>query len=102
MIEPVAGYDYQRNIEHPHIIYKRQPNEIDIIEKLCNVTDNLSKSIKKRSMQFNKSKQVDNNKPYILELLIVLGKSLLDHHKDFDIENYTLTLVNMVRSQYYT
>ncbi|KAF7997831.1 hypothetical protein HCN44_009229 [Aphidius gifuensis] len=95
MIEPVAGHDYQKNIEHPHIIYKRQPNKIDIIEKLCNVSDNLSKSIRKRSMEFNKSKQIDNNKPYILELLIVLGKSLLNHHKDFDIENYTLTLVNM-------
>jgi len=36
-----------------------------------------------------------DNRSYTLELLVVLDKSLLDYHRDFDVENYILTLFNM-------
>jgi len=99
MIEPVAGHDITKEMEQPHIVYKRSPDEyqIDDMQNLCNVIGETSRIIAKRAL--NPQKRVParsiNTRSYTLELLVVLDKSLLDYHRDFDVENYILTLFNM-------
>lgn len=101
MIEPLAGHDVTKEMEHPHIVYKRNSDEYqaDAMQNLCSVIGETSKIISKRALNPQKrmpARSIDN-KSYTLELLVVLDKSLLDYHKEreFDIENYILTLFNM-------
>lgn len=57
----------------------------------------MGKSIAKRA--FNSQKRHPSRKQarsYTLELLLVLDKIVIDYHKDFDVQNYVLTLLNMV------
>ncbi|XP_026825509.1 A disintegrin and metalloproteinase with thrombospondin motifs 7 [Ooceraea biroi] len=100
MIEPVAGHNLTKKTEQPHIVYKRSPDEFqtsEIARDLCNVVDDTSRIIAKRAL--NPRKRVfakrNESKPYTVELLVVLDKTLLNHHREFDIENYVLTLFNI-------
>ncbi|XP_011867754.1 PREDICTED: A disintegrin and metalloproteinase with thrombospondin motifs 6-like [Vollenhovia emeryi] len=96
MIEPVAGHDFTKEKEQPHIVYKRSPDEYQA-QSLCNVIGETSRILAKRALNPRKkvpAKSIEN-KSYTLELLVVLDKSLLDYRKEFDVENYVLTLFNM-------
>ncbi|XP_071564716.1 A disintegrin and metalloproteinase with thrombospondin motifs 12-like [Temnothorax nylanderi] len=99
MIEPVAGHDFTKEMEQPHIVYKRSPDEYQTaaVRDLCNVIGETSRIIAKRAL--NPQKRVParsiESRSYTLELLVVLDKSLLDYHREFDVENYILTLFNM-------
>lgn len=97
MIEPVAGHDFSKEIEQPHIVYKRSPDEYQstALQDLCNVIGETSRIIAKRALNPQKRVSAIENRSYTLELLVVLDKSLLDYHKEFDVENYVLTLFNM-------
>ncbi|EGI62482.1 A disintegrin and metalloproteinase with thrombospondin motifs 12, partial [Acromyrmex echinatior] len=79
MIEPLAE-PVTKEMEHPHIVYKRSPDEYqdDAIQNLCNVIEETSKIVAKRALNSQKrmpAKSIDN-KSYTLELLVVLDKSL--------------------------
>lgn len=101
MIEPVAGHDFTKEIEQPHIVYKRSPDDFQAttMQDLCNVINNTSRIIAKRALNSQKKTLTKSNesKTYTLELLVVLDKSLLDYYREmsFDVENYILTLFNM-------
>ncbi|KZC06825.1 A disintegrin and metalloproteinase with thrombospondin motifs 7, partial [Dufourea novaeangliae] len=57
----------------------------------------MAKTIAKRAFSSQKAHPTKNqDKSYTLELLLVLDKTVLDYHKALDIENYVLTLLNMV------
>lgn len=101
MIEPVAGHDFTKEIEQPHIVYKRSPDDFQTtaMQNLCDVINNTSRIIAKRALNSQKKALTESNefKSYTLELLVVLDKSLLDYYRkiSFDVENYILTLFNM-------
>lgn len=97
-IEPVAGHDFTKETEHPHVVYKKRPDEFGRnAEILCNVTGNMAKTIAKRAFSSQKRHPPKNQaNSHTMELLLVLDKTVLDYHKDFDVENYVLTLLNMV------
>lgn len=101
MIEPIAGHDFTKEIEHPHIVYKRNPDDFQTttVQDLCNVISNTSRIVAKRALNPQKKvlANLNENKSYTLELLVVLDKSLLDYYREmsFDVENYILTLFNM-------
>jgi hypothetical protein len=101
MIEPVAGHDFTKETEQPHVLYKRSPGGFQnagIARDLCNVANDTSRIIAKRASNPRKrtpAKQ-NENRFYTVELLVVLDKSLLDVHRELDVENYVLTLFNMV------
>lgn len=101
MIEPVAGHDFTKEIEQPHIVYKRSPDDFQTttMQDLCNVISNTSRIIVKRALNLQKKPfaKLNETKSYTLELLVVLDKSLLDYYRkmSFDVENYILTLFNM-------
>lgn len=98
MIEPLEGYDFTSNIEHPHIVYKANYDEYyKNGGKFCNVTQNFIKKIAKQVSARQRRTMPKATNSYTIELLVVLDKTLLDYHKDFDVENYMLTLFNMVR-----
>nr|XP_034196361.1 A disintegrin and metalloproteinase with thrombospondin motifs 7-like isoform X1 [Osmia lignaria] len=96
-IEPLTGHDFTKEAEHPHVVYKKRPDEFGRnSQMLCNVTGNMGKSIAKRA--FSSQKRHPSRKQarsYTLELLLVLDKIVIDYHKDFDVQNYVLTLLNM-------
>ncbi|XP_070531485.1 A disintegrin and metalloproteinase with thrombospondin motifs 12-like, partial [Cardiocondyla obscurior] len=97
MIEPIAGHDFAKEMEQPHIVYKRSPNEYQTagVQDLCNVIDE-TRIIAKRALNLQRvPARSINNRSYTLELLVVLDKSLLDYYRAFDVENYILTLFNM-------
>lgn len=99
MIEPIAGYDFTKEMEQPHIVYKRSPDEYQnaTVQDLCNVIGKTSRIIAKRALNPQKRMPARSieNRSYTLELLVVLDKSLLNYHREFDVENYVLTLFNM-------
>lgn len=105
MIEPVAGHDFTKEVEHPHIVYKKSPDEHQTAaaQDLCNVIGETSRNIAKRAL--NPQNRIParsiENRSYTIELLVVLDKSLLDYHREFDVENYVLTLFNMVSRKSY-
>lgn len=84
-------------------MYKRNPDEFQTagVQDLCNVVGNTSRIITKRALSPRKrvSTKSNENRSYTVELLVVLDKSLLDYYREFDVENYVLTLFNMA-SQY--
>ncbi|XP_018396966.1 PREDICTED: A disintegrin and metalloproteinase with thrombospondin motifs 6-like [Cyphomyrmex costatus] len=88
MIEPLAGHDITKEIEHPHIVYRKSPDEYqaDAMQNLCSVIGETSRIIAKRALNPQKRMPArsNENKSYSLELLVVLDKSLLDYHKEFD------------------
>lgn len=101
MIEPVAGHDITKKTQHPHVVYKRSPDEfqsVGIARNLCNVVNDTSRTIAKRALNPGRKMPAKQNesRSYTVELLVVLDKSLLDHRRGFDVENYVLTLFNMV------
>lgn len=94
----MAGHDFTKETEHPHVVYKKRPDEFGRnAEILCNVTGNMAKTIAKRAFSSQKSQPPKKQaKSYTMELLLVLDKTVLDYRQDFDVENYALTLLNMV------
>ncbi|XP_076665036.1 A disintegrin and metalloproteinase with thrombospondin motifs 12 [Andrena cerasifolii] len=97
-IEPLAGHDFTKEAEHPHVVYKKRPDESGTnAEILCNVTGNMVETIAKRafSLQKRQSPKEQPANSYALELLLVVDRAVLDCHSDFDLENYALTLLNM-------
>ncbi|KAL6256985.1 hypothetical protein P5V15_011921 [Pogonomyrmex californicus] len=95
----MPGYNFTRKTEQPHIVYKRNSDEYQTAttRDFCNVIGKTSKIITKRALNQQKGVPARSigNRSYTLELLVVLDKSLLDYYKEFDIENYILTLFNM-------
>ncbi|XP_017767755.1 PREDICTED: A disintegrin and metalloproteinase with thrombospondin motifs 7-like [Eufriesea mexicana] len=85
-IEPVAGHDFTKETEHPHVVYKKRPDEFGRnAEILCNVTGNMAKTIAKRAFSSQKSHPPKKQaKSYTMELLLVLDKTVLDYRQDFD------------------
>lgn len=103
MIQPVAGHDVTKKTKQPHVVYKRSPDEFQterFERDVCNVLDDTSRNIVKQNPHSDPRDKVsargNNSRSYTLELLVVLDKSLLDYHRDYDVENYVLTLFNMV------
>jgi len=101
MIEPVAGHDFTKETEQPHVVYERNPDgfrSAGIARDLCNVANDTFRIIAKRASNPRKGTPAkrNENRFYTVELLVVLDKSLLDVHREFDVENYVLTLFNMV------
>ncbi|CAK9804397.1 A disintegrin and metalloproteinase with thrombospondin motifs 7 [Anthophora plagiata] len=89
-IEPVTGHDFTKETEHPHVVYKKQPDEFGRnAEILCNVTGDMAKSIAKRAFSSQKSQQPAKKQAtrsqYTLELLLVLDKTVLDYRQDLDV-----------------
>nr|XP_033196400.1 A disintegrin and metalloproteinase with thrombospondin motifs 7-like [Bombus vancouverensis nearcticus] len=85
-IQPVAGHDFTKETEHPHVVYKKSPDEFGRnAEILCNVTGNMAKTIAKRAFSSQKSHPPKKQtKSYTIELLLVLDKTVLDYRQDFD------------------
>nr|XP_012218605.1 PREDICTED: A disintegrin and metalloproteinase with thrombospondin motifs 6-like [Linepithema humile] len=86
IIEPVAGHDFTKETEQPHIVYKRNPDEFQTaaVQNLCNVTGNTSRIIAKRALSPQKrvSAKSNESRSYTVELLVVLDKSLLDYYRE--------------------
>ncbi|XP_046737728.1 A disintegrin and metalloproteinase with thrombospondin motifs 12-like [Diprion similis] len=96
VIEPLEGYDFTKDVEHPHIVYKRASKDFEEIGKaMCKVNQNIAEKTAKRVESRQKRDAPKNATFYTIELLVVLDRTLLEYHKDFDVENYVLTLFNM-------
>lgn len=95
-IEPAADYYPLSGDEHPHLIYKRQSD----YEQNCYVTSDVAKIIAKRASTKEAEKKENSFKIQQLhiETLVVLDSSITEYHQSIDLENYILTVFNMVRN----
>lgn len=97
-IEPSADHYPLSGEEHPHLVYERESDVSDAGAN-CYVAGNVARAIAKRAAnEYGEQKKGDNltNAQLYIETLVVLDHSLLEYHKSIDIENYVLTVFNMV------
>lgn len=103
-VEPAADYYPLSGDEHPHLVYKRQSETSDH-EQTCYVASNVAKAIAKRAAATNvtivQQKSAGNNstqqqQQLHIETLVVMDASLIQYHQSIDLENYVLTVFNMV------
>ncbi|XP_046836132.1 A disintegrin and metalloproteinase with thrombospondin motifs 18-like [Vespa crabro] len=109
MIEPIEGHDFTKEIEHPHVVYKKDPKDIKTNEiSSCINFEDFNRTINKREYnEFIKKRALNNNNKqhdgrpmrYTVELLVVLDITLL--HQKFDVENYVLTMFNIAASLFH-
>lgn len=103
IIEPAADYYPLAGEEHPHLIYQHEserPNKLPS----CYVSTNIAKVIAKRATNHtgNNTNTTHSNKTKThrrelhIEVMVTLDISMLNYHKSIDIENYVLTVFNMV------
>lgn len=85
--------------EHPHLIYKRESEKPDL-EKSCYVSSDVAKVIGKRAAAVNVrdtlKKKLAQVQQLHIETLVVLDSSIIQYHQSIDLENYILTVFNMV------
>lgn len=86
MIEPRFKKDHSKDTPHAHVLYQDAKRNL-----FC--ATSVPKVDRKRKRQAHLA---DTTSELNIETLVVLDQSLLRHHKDIDIENYVLTVFNMV------
>lgn len=101
-IEPVADHYPLSGEEHPHLVYKRE-SELPDQGQSCYVQSNVAKVIARRAAAANVTPEQQKNATNInqqqlhIETLVVLDTSIIQYHRSVDLENYILTVFNMVR-----
>ncbi|KAK6180186.1 hypothetical protein SNE40_012381 [Patella caerulea] len=123
-IEPVKDHDWRTIPQHPHIVYKRSalPAHWDIHRSSenivkdskeagsCGVKDETDRAIKRRERwqkhhnnhsprrqpkQHRRRKRSISTEKYV-ETLIVIDPVMTKYYQNEDLENYVLTVMNMV------
>uniref|UniRef100_T1HAS7 Peptidase M12B domain-containing protein n=1 Tax=Rhodnius prolixus TaxID=13249 RepID=T1HAS7_RHOPR len=111
-LEPFSEEQPEKTGEHLHVIYKRS---LLHDEKHCESRHDwwnawaeemyfakMRYLLAKSTTQLNVTKRSDIREsiPRFIEVMIVADKKFIEHHKDLDLEEYILTIMNMV-SDYY-
>ncbi|XP_041371036.1 A disintegrin and metalloproteinase with thrombospondin motifs 12-like isoform X2 [Gigantopelta aegis] len=120
-IEPVKGHNRANDSRHPHIIYKRSalPAKLDISRvhkstddhtKSCGVPDDTesiftnrerwerhNNHVQKKHRRRKRSISVEKH----VETLVVVEPQMVEYYKNEDIENYVLTVMNMVAALFH-
>lgn len=101
----MADYNPLAGQEHPHLVYQHESDYPEIKPK-CLTSGNVAKVIAKRTVESenttrvsNETKELEHNrvKELHVEIMVTLDHAILNYHKSLDIENYVLTVFNMVR-----
>ncbi|XP_071091239.1 A disintegrin and metalloproteinase with thrombospondin motifs 12-like [Haliotis cracherodii] len=123
-IEPMKGHNSSHSPEHPHIIYKRSalPARLDIAkahdqdkehqsEQACGVSENLDRAFKQRERWEKHNQHVEKKKKRRqkrsisvekhVETMVVVDPQMVQHYEDEDINNYVLTVINMVATMFH-
>lgn len=58
------------------------------------------RAIKNKGNAKNDTKIIHSAEELHIEALVVVDYTMVSYHKEFNIENYVLTVFNMVRSMY--
>lgn len=104
IIEPVEDRDALSGNEHEHLLYAHETDPpLDNVN--CEMKENLAKILARRAVNENR-KLEDSGKPgntseYHIEAMVVIDKTMLERHKDIDVENYVLTVFNMAHALYH-
>ena len=94
LIQPVVGYDPRGENELPHIL--KSFNYDDNPVTRCRESGNVTKLVSKRSVRSDRENNEGCVEEFHVETLIVVDRSMLNYHKEIDLENYILTVFNMV------
>ncbi|XP_022900550.2 A disintegrin and metalloproteinase with thrombospondin motifs 6-like [Onthophagus taurus] len=109
-VEPLEGHSPNKRGHHVHMIYKRSTSErIHKPIKHCGTDDDWAAAWKeqlKRNYELyggfrNESKRGLQSIHRHMEILIVCDKRFIEHHKNEDILQYILTVMNMVYDYYH-
>lgn len=95
IIEPAEDHDPLSGKQHPHLLYS---HDADSMENLinCDTSGDLAKVLSKRAGDEEIRDVPKNNTELHIEALVVIDKTMLNYHKNIDVENYVLTVFNMV------
>ncbi|KAL3866276.1 hypothetical protein ACJMK2_043584 [Sinanodonta woodiana] len=121
-IEPVKGHDYERNPEHPHIIYRRSaiPSNMDPLqesnvpkastnEDSCGVKDandyiaqreRWERHNRKKRSPTGRHKRSVSTERYV-ETLVVVDPLMVKFYENEDLDTYVLTIMNMVATMFH-
>ncbi|KAF5299313.1 hypothetical protein FQA39_LY02486 [Lamprigera yunnana] len=99
LIHPAEGHNEYSGKEHPHVIYSHDM-EHPIHESTCETGADLIHNLARRSVTSERDES-KNVTEYHIEAMVVIDKTMLDHHKEVDIESYVLTVFNMAHALYH-
>lgn len=126
-IEPVKGYNHSDDAHHPHLVYRRSalPDDMHISGALhhehkdhqhdgtCGVAGDV-KDIEKEREEWQKAHVPEQPKEHShsrhkrsysrernVETLVVVDTKMVEYYESEDLENYVLTIMNMVATLYH-
>lgn len=104
-IEPLHEHGANRKGHHMHVIHKRGVGSHSGGDKFCGTSDNWVKDWKNNFGDMKRADAATQTKDSpkgikshhrFLEILAVCDKQFMDRHKHIDVQNYVLTIFNMV------
>ncbi|XP_056633400.1 A disintegrin and metalloproteinase with thrombospondin motifs 12-like [Diorhabda sublineata] len=106
-IEPMAQHQPNKEGHHLHVVHQNS-HHIDKKSPHCGTSGDWENAWRKRFQdKYSKNKNIVKGKRgtasehRYLEILIVCDKKFITHHKDKDMENYIMTIMNMVSDFYH-
>ncbi|XP_071450094.1 A disintegrin and metalloproteinase with thrombospondin motifs 7-like [Hetaerina americana] len=103
-IEPVRNFTSAPDEKHLHILYN--DDSMDLKDSgFCGTRGSAEEAFKRRlkrergredSVVSKSFKEI--SKPLFLETLLVLDKTMLNYHRNFDVDNYALTVFSMAHT----
>lgn len=103
-IEPLAEHVPNDQGHHAHVVHEPESANYNPLSRACGTSTNWEEAWKQRYMRM----YMEGNEPHnvstrgydsvhrYLEILLVCDKKFITFHKNSDIENYVLTIMNMV------
>nr|CAD7573895.1 unnamed protein product [Timema californicum] len=111
MIEPAMDHEPVDGLEHPHLLFEYDPDPLlDSVKTTnCGTRDNLEEALsqrKSRRSAHSERLKVDSytaekSEVMYLETLVVSDWTFLQYHKELDVDNYMLTIMNMAYNMYH-
>ncbi|CAG9838536.1 unnamed protein product [Diabrotica balteata] len=106
-IEPLEHHQPNQQGQHLHMIHQSN-SHVDARSAHCGTSADWEKAWKKRfrdkllkTGQAVVGKRGTTSEHRYLEILVVCDKKFITHHKDKDMENYIMTIMNMVSDFYH-
>nr|CAD7448374.1 unnamed protein product [Timema bartmani] len=111
MIEPAMDHEPVDGVEHPHLLFEYDPDPLlDSVKTTnCGTRDNLEEALSQRKSRRSAHSErlkadaytAEKSEVMYLETLVVSDWTFLQYHKELDVDNYMLTIMNMAYNMYH-
>lgn len=90
----MPGHLPSPKVAHPHVVNMHSID--DSFDINCETSGDIAEVIAKRSSRYQRGSLNKCVAELHIETLVVIDHSMLTYHKEIDVENYVLTVFNMV------